>query len=83
MTMKARLVAKGNQDPDLQGGLVEMAGCVSPRSPHSQLLSLCGLNEWRIWGLDTKNAPQQADSFRRDVLVHAPSGWGPQFSTRA
>ena len=38
---KARLVEKGFKDPDLHQGLVETAGCVSLRSSHLQLLSLC------------------------------------------
>ena len=39
-TVNARLVAKGYQDSDLRDGHAEIAGCVSRRSPHVQLISL-------------------------------------------
>ena len=44
--VKARLGVNGFQDPDLQLGLVGTAGCVSPRSSHRQLLSLCATKKW-------------------------------------
>ena len=64
----ARLVAQGFQDPDLQHQVVETAGCLSIRLSHSQLLTLCASEEWRIWSLDIQNALLQAGSCRRGVL---------------
>ena len=46
-TAKARSVAHGRQDPDLRDGNVEIAGCVSPRSSHLQLLFLGPLRSGR------------------------------------
>ena len=66
-TAKARLVAKGYQDPDLRNGNVDIAGRVSRRSPHFQLMSLGALNKWSIWSLDFKNAFRQADGFDRGI----------------
>ena len=71
-----RLVAKGFQDPDVQRGLVETAGCVSLRSSHLQFLSLRTLKKWRIWSLETKDAFFEVGPFRRDVFVHPPSRMG-------
>ena len=51
-TAKARLVAKGYQDPDLRKGNVVIAGCVSRRSPHLQLISLEALTNRPLWSLD-------------------------------
>ena len=44
-TVKARLVAKGYKGPELRDGNVDIAGCVSRRSSHSQLISLGGPEE--------------------------------------
>ena len=64
----ARLVAQGFQDPDLRHQLGETAGCLSFRLSHSQLLTLCAPEAWRIWSLDIQNALLQADSCHRGVL---------------
>ena len=66
--VRARSVAQGFQDPDLQHQLVETAGCVSIRLSHSQLLTLCAPEEWRIWSLDVQNAFLRADPCHRGVL---------------
>ena len=50
-TVMARFVANGSQDPDLGNGNVHVAGCVSRRSSHSQLISLGALKEWPLWTL--------------------------------
>ena len=47
-TENARLVAKGYQDSDLRDGHAEIAGCVSRRSPHLQLISLSAVKKWKI-----------------------------------
>ena len=39
-TVKARLVAEGYRGPDLRNGDVDIAGCVSRRSPHLQPIYL-------------------------------------------
>ena len=64
-TVKARLVAKGYQDPDLRDGNVDIAGRVSRRSSHSQLISLGALKTLPHWSLDSKNAFPRADGFGR------------------
>ena len=68
----ARLVAEGSQGPDLKGGNVDTAGCVSRRSPRLQPISLGALKKRAIWSLDIKNSYPQADGFDREVCVHAP-----------
>ena len=42
-TAEARSVANRYQDPDLRMGNVDIAGCVSRRSSHSQLIPLGAL----------------------------------------
>ena len=42
-TVKTLLVEKGYQDPDLHTGNVDIAGCVSRKSSHWQLISLGAL----------------------------------------
>ena len=81
-TVKARLAAKGYQDPALKDGLVEMSGCVSPRPPHLQVVSLAALRGWRLWSLDIKNAFFQPDGLKRDVSIHNPPEWLPGNSRR-
>ena len=81
-SFKARLAAKGSQDPELQQGIAEAAGCVSLRLPHLQIPPLRA-PKWRIWSPDIQKALFLADSFPRDVCVRAPSGWGSHCSVRA
>ena len=40
-SVKARLAAKGYEDPDIREGIVDTSGCVSIRSPHLRVISLC------------------------------------------
>ena len=44
-TVKAQLVATGYQVPDLPNGNMDIAGCVSRRLPHLQLISLSALEK--------------------------------------
>ena len=81
-TAKARLAAKGFQGPDLRMGNVDIAGCVSCRSSHLQVVSLGALRKWPLWSLDIKNAFLQADGFDRDVLLRAPCAWNSKDSRR-
>ena len=74
-TVKARFVATGYQGPDLRDGNVDIAGCVSRRSPHLQLISLGALKERAIWSLDIKDDFLKADGFGREVHVHAQREW--------
>ena len=73
-TVKARLVPTGYQDPGLRNGNVDIAACVTRRSPHSQLIALGALKKWPIRNLDIKNACPQADGFDREVLSPRPAG---------
>ena len=66
-TAKARLVVKGYQNPVLRDRDVDIAGCVSRRSSHLQLLSLGALKEWPLRTLDIENAFPHADGFGRVV----------------
>ena len=74
---------KGYQAPDLRMGNVDIAGCVSRRSSHLQLISLGALRKWPLWSLDIKNAFGQADGFDRDVFRRAPCGWNSTDARRA
>ena len=49
-------MAKGSQDPNLHGRLVETAGCVRLRGPHSRLTPLRALTKWNLWSVDIKDA---------------------------
>ena len=66
-TARARLAAKGCQDPDPRTGNVDIAGCVSRRPSHVQLISLGALKKWPPWRLDIRNAFPGADGFDRAV----------------
>ena len=46
-TVEARPAVKGFQDPDLEGGIVDTLGCVSPRSSNLQVSSPSLLKEWK------------------------------------
>ena len=72
---KARLVAKGDQDPDLRAVAVDIAGFVSRRSSHMQLISLGALKWWKIWILRIQNSVLQADGFGREVFLRGPREW--------
>ena len=52
----ARFLAKGYQDPDLRDGNVDIAGCISSRSPRLQLISARALGNLKICSLVSKNA---------------------------
>ena len=71
-TVKAQVAATGYQDSDLPMGSVDIAGCVSRRSSHLQVISLGVLMTWPLWSLDIKNAFLQADGFERKVNLRAP-----------
>ena len=71
-TAKVRLVAKGYQDLDLRNSDAEIAGCVSRRSSHLQLISLGALKTWSIWSVDFKNPFLQEDGFGREVFLRTP-----------
>ena len=75
-TVKARLVAKGYQ------GNVDIAGCVSRRSPHLRAISLGALMKWPQWNLDTENAFLQAGGFDREVHLRAPFEWNSNATSR-
>ena len=45
---KARLAAKGKQEQDLRRGNRGIAGCVSRRSSHLQLISMEAQKKWEI-----------------------------------
>ena len=75
-------MASGHQDPDLRGGLVGAAGCVSLRSSHLQVISPCAIRKSNAWSLDIKNAFSQVDGFGRDGCLQAPVGWEPWRSDR-
>ena len=64
-TVRARLVAKGDQGPDLRNGNLDIAGCVSRRWPHIQLISLGALKKWAIWSLDIQDAFPRPDGLGR------------------
>ena len=55
-TVTARLVAKGYQDSDLRKGNVDIAGYVSRRSSHSQVITFGALKKWPLWSSDIENA---------------------------
>ena len=80
--VNARLAAKGFQDPDLRMGNVDIAGSMSRRSSHLQVISLGAPKEWPLWSLDIKNASLQADGSDRDVLLRAPCEWNSKNSRR-
>ena len=80
-TAAARPVASGFRVPEILRffrvpdpllGLVDASGCASLRSSHLQVISICILKKWRLWCLDIKNAPLQAEPPRRDVFPQAP-----------
>ena len=71
-TVKARLVAKGFQGPDLRLGSVDIAGCVSRRSSHLQVIPLGALLKWPLWSLVIKDAFFQAAGFDREIFLRAP-----------
>ena len=66
-TGKSQLVARGYQDPDLRTDNVDIAGRVSRRPSHLQLISLGASKQWPLWGLDIKSAFPQEDGFDREV----------------
>ena len=74
--VKARLVAKGYQDPDLREGNAELAGCLSRRSSHSQLISLEALKKWPPWSLGTKVAFPQTDGFHASGILRKLAAFG-------
>ena len=55
-TVKVLLAAKGRQDADIRDCNLGIAGCVSERLSHLQLISMCALKKWRMWSVDIKNA---------------------------
>ena len=71
-TAKAQSAARGYQDPDLRMGNVDIAGCVSGRSSHLELISLGALKEWPLSSLDIKKPFLQVDGFDREVYRRAP-----------
>ena len=75
--INVRSASKGYQGPDLKEGVPDASGCVSLRSSHLQVISLCAIEKWEIWSLDTKAAFWQADRFYRDVFRRAPMEWSP------
>ena len=81
-SVEARLAAKGYQDPDLKDGLVDTSWRISRRSSHLQVISLCSIKKWKLWGLDAENALSQADGYYRDVFIRAPAEWGPMCGDR-
>ena len=70
-SVKERLVGKGYQVPDLRGGIVDASRCVSHRSSHLQVISLCALKKRKLRTLDAKDALLQVDGFTRDVFPQA------------
>ena len=74
-TEKARQLAKRYSDPDKCNGDVGIAGRVSRRSSHLQLMSLGVPKNRPIWSLDIKNAFLQAAGFGREVYLRAPCEW--------
>ena len=80
---ESRLVAGNYQDPDLRDGNVDIAGCVSRRSPHLQLISLCALKKWPLWSLEIRNAFLQADGLGREVYLRSARGWNSKDTRRA
>ena len=49
-----------------------LAGCVSRRSSHLQLIPLGAMRDSMIWSLGIKHAFLQADACGREVFVRAP-----------
>ena len=68
-SVEARLVAQGYQDPDLQDGSVDTSGCVTLRSSHLQVISLCAIKTWKMRSPDIKNAFLQADGLKMEVFL--------------
>ena len=62
-------VARWYQDPDLRLGNEDIAGCVSRRSSHLQLISLEAPTKWPLCSLDMKNARLHANVFDRGVYL--------------
>ena len=81
-TAKARLAAMGSRHPDLREENADITGCVSPRSPHLQLISLGAPEKWPIDSLDIKDALLQAGGFDREVHLGAPCEWNSQDTRR-
>ena len=77
-TAKARLVAEGYPDPDRKDGSVDLAGCVSGRSRHRQLISSGAWKGRKIRSLDIKTASRLADRFDLEASVLAPCAWDPK-----
>ena len=65
-------VARWYQDPDLRLGNVDIAGCVSRRSSHSQVRSLGAPTKWQLCSLDIKNACVHEDGLDRGVFLRDP-----------
>ena len=78
--VKARQVATSYQDPGLKGRCVDASWCVSLRSPHLLVILFGALNKWNIWSLYIGNAFLRADSFGREVFLHAPAEWGREIT---
>ena len=57
---KARLMVKGYQGPDLKADNMDVAGCVSRRTSHLQVISLAATKKWKIRRLDIKNASRRS-----------------------
>ena len=70
-------MAKGYQYPNLRMGNVEIAGRVSRRSSHLQVISLWGPEEMAAVQPGYQEHPFQADGFDR-----APWGWNSRESLR-
>ena len=82
-SVKVRLAAKGPQDPDLMGSLAETAGCAGLRLSHLQVTSPGASAKWRPRSVGIRNAPLQADTAQRDVLLRAPLERNPLKRNRA
>ena len=50
-SVKARLAAEGYQNPELQKGIADTSGYVSPRSSHLQVISKCAIKKSGISGM--------------------------------
>ena len=75
-SVKARLVATGYQEPDPQGGVADTSGCVSLRTSHPQVISLCAIKKRELRSLNFKNTFSRADGCTQEVALQAPSDWG-------
>ena len=59
-----------------------LAGCVSRRSSHLQLISSGASKRWEIWSLDITNAFRQAGGSNREVFARALCEWDSKNARR-